>query len=50
MSNNEDTELDNLNQSQKVNSPDNVGKGLYKDEPGKKWRQFLAAVLCEFFF
>jgi hypothetical protein len=41
---NEDTELNNLNE--KNENPEN-GK-CYKIEQGKKSRQFIAAILCEF--
>jgi hypothetical protein len=40
-----ETELDQLNQYQKV--CDCEKKAGYRMEQGKKWRQFLAAVLCK---
>jgi Holliday junction resolvase RusA-like endonuclease len=50
MSDNEDTGLNNLNQYRKVDSENGrcFVKESYKKEEGKKWRQFLAAVICEF--
>lgn len=36
-----------LEQYQIVNSNDSEGIKRYKMEEGKKWRQFLAAVLCK---
>lgn len=43
-----ETELNGLNQFQVVSSFEGERKGGYRMEQGKKWRQYLAAVLCEF--
>lgn len=40
---NGDTELKNLNQS----DVERMNNNHHRMEEGKKWRQFLAAILCE---
>lgn len=42
-----ETELNQLNQYQAVSSFEGERKGGYRMEQGKKWRQYLAAVLCK---
>lgn len=42
-----ETELNQLNQYQIVGSYEGERKTGYRMEEGKKWRQFLAAVLCK---
>lgn len=42
-----ETELNQLNQYQVVSSFEGERKSGYRMEEGKKWRQFLAAVLCK---
>jgi hypothetical protein len=42
-----ETELNQLNQYQAVSSFEGERKGGYRMEPGKKWRQYLVAVLCK---
>lgn len=43
-----ETELNQLNQYQVVSSYEGERKpGGYRMEQGKKWRQYLAAVLCK---
>lgn len=41
------TELTQLNQYQAASSCEGENKPVYRMEQGKKWRQYLAAVLCE---
>jgi len=42
-----DTELNQLNQYQTVSSSEGEKGPAYRMEQGKKWRQYLAAVLCK---
>lgn len=42
-----DTELNQLSQYQIVSSGEGERKPAYRMEQGKKWRQYLAAVLCK---
>lgn len=42
----DETELNQLNQYQVVDSFEGEKKPTYRMEEGKKWRQFLAAILC----
>lgn len=44
---NNETELNQLNQYQVVSSYEGERKPAYRMEEGKKWRQYLAAVLCK---
>lgn len=42
-----ETELNQLEQYQVVGSCEGERKPDYRMEQGKKWRQYLAAVLCK---
>lgn len=42
-----ETELEHINQYQIVSSSEGGFKPSYRMEEGKKWRQYLAAVLCK---
>lgn len=42
-----ETELNKLNQYTVVNSYEGETKPAYRMEQGKKWRQYLAAVVCK---